>query len=155
MDSRVSPCPDCGGMQPPGASCRECFDALLAYEFERPAAFGAVHHLTVASYYLQHPKGYSLETLEAWREVVKAPQDSRRTQRDLLDAMSARFEGAKRVRDSRASIPGWWPASWPKTVRDAFDPNAPLPEVAAYVEAARAWAESVRDCLDRASLKEN
>jgi hypothetical protein len=144
----MSSCADCGSVQEPGASCRQCFDALLAFEYEHPIAFGAVHHLTVAAFYLQHPQGYSLDALNAWRGVLTESLNAKRTQRDILAAMTARFEGAKRVRDRDAAKPKWWPDAWPVTIRDVLAPNRDLPSVDEYVERARAWAASVRQCLD-------
>jgi hypothetical protein len=144
----MSTCADCGSVQEEGASCQQCFDALLAFEYEHPVAFGAVHHLTVSSFYLQHPQGYSLEALDAWRALLTESLQGRRTQREILAAMSARFEGAKRVRDRDGAKPKWWPEAWPMTIRDVFDPNRDLPAVDEYVERARAWAESIHQCLD-------
>jgi hypothetical protein len=144
----MSNCADCGSVQDPGASCRECFDALLAFEYEHPAAFGAVHHLTVASFYLQHPQGYSLDALDAWRDVLKESLDATRTPREILATMSERFEGATRVRDRDAGTPEWWPDEWPMTIRDVLVPNRDLPAVDEYIARARAWAASVRRGLD-------
>lgn len=140
-------CADCGSAAEPGASCKECFDALLAFEFEHPVAFGAVHHLTVTSFYLQHPRGYSLDALGAWRTVLVESPDEKRAPTEIMKAMSARFEGATRVRDRAASAPEWWPASWPITVRDVLNPNHDLPTVEEYVARAREWAAAVRKGL--------
>lgn len=48
------PCPQCGAQLPEGESCRERFERCLAFEFEQPRIYGAVHFLTVACYMLQH-----------------------------------------------------------------------------------------------------
>ncbi len=47
-------CPECGAELPPGERCEERFNLCLALEYENPAAYGRVHHLTVACYMLQH-----------------------------------------------------------------------------------------------------
>jgi hypothetical protein len=149
----MSSCADCGSVQEADASCQQCFEALLAFEYERPVAFGAVHHLTVASFYLQHPRGHSLDALDAWRDVLTESIHGKRTPRDVLARMAARFEGARRVRDLDAATPEWWPNAWPMTVRDVLAPNRDLPTMDEYVERARAWAESVRKCLDDISAR--
>jgi hypothetical protein len=143
----MSDCAECGSVEEPGAGCKECFEGLLAYEFERPVAFGAVHHLTVASYYLQHPRGYSLDALAAWRQVLDDALVAKRPPSEIMKAMSARFEGATRVRDRDAARPAWWPEAWPVTIRDVFNPNGEPPTVEAYVERARAWATSISQTL--------
>ena len=60
-------CPLCGAEFPSGEQCRDRFDLCLALEFENPAAFGSVHHLTVVCYMLQH-NAYSRD---AWLEGRK------------------------------------------------------------------------------------
>jgi hypothetical protein len=145
-------CSGCGAAQPEGASCRECFDALLAFEAERPAAFGAVHHLTVAAYSLQHPAGYRAEVLESWHALLADALDGRASVAELRQRMGRRFAGATRVREAGARPPAWWPPAWPLTVRAAFDPRVPLPSVEEYVASAQKWAAAVRATLDRARL---
>src|SRR5438046_3095322 len=100
-------CPECGAQQLPGKECVTCFHALLAFENERPHAFGAVHHLTVAAYYLQHPGGYAFDVLRAWRDVIADTLDGRSTTRDVLRRTSRQFAGAKRVRAPGAVTPTW------------------------------------------------
>lgn len=46
-------CPQCGAVTPNGLSCREVFNAGQILEFEH-ASYGAVHHLSVPAYMLQH-----------------------------------------------------------------------------------------------------
>ncbi|GIK74587.1 MAG: hypothetical protein BroJett021_35750 [Chloroflexota bacterium] len=47
-------CPQCGARLPSNDSCQQRFDQCMALEYESPAAFGTVHHLTVTCYMLQH-----------------------------------------------------------------------------------------------------
>ena len=140
-------CPECGAPQLPGNECLTCFHALLAFENERPHAFGAVHHLTVASYYLQHPTGYAFDVLRAWRDVIADTLDGRASIRDLLRRASREFEGAKRAREPGAVAPAWWPRMWPLTVQSVIVPDEP-PDVQTYVTHARAWAAETRRALD-------
>ena len=56
----TGPCPLCHAEYPSGETCQERFERCLALEFENPGTYGAVHHLTVACYMLQHNR-YSRE----------------------------------------------------------------------------------------------
>jgi len=60
-------CPDCGA---PEMTCETRFHEFLVKEFE-DAGYGTVHHLTVATYMLQHS---SKLTREGWlyeRELLR------------------------------------------------------------------------------------
>lgn len=58
-------CSYCGCQTIAGETCRDFFDRCLALEFEQPGSFGAVHHLTVLCYMLQHNGYSSLGWMEA------------------------------------------------------------------------------------------
>src|SRR5579862_4090261 len=133
-------CDQCGALHSDGVTCEACFHALLAFENEHPAAFGAVHHLTVACYFLQHPRGYLPRVLDMWRTLIAESLDGRVTPRELQRRASRQFEGAARVRDPRAVPPEGWPTSWPLTVRDVLCPEESI-GIEGYVARARAWAE--------------
>jgi len=146
--TRVAPaCAECGAEQPEGGACRACFHALLAYEAERPAAFGAVHHLTVATYFLQHPAGYTPRALDAWHALVDDALGGRASVAELRERMGREFAGAARTREPGATPPTHWPARWPLSVRDVIDPRQPLPEPDEYVARALRWAAAARDTL--------
>jgi hypothetical protein len=138
-------CPDCGGPQS-AATCLERFHALLAFENEHPPAFGAVHHLTVACYYLQHPRGYTREALEMWRTAVADCLSGRVSVQKLRRKAKAQFEGAKRVREPDALPPSGWPTTWLKTLNDVIAPGESL-AVAEYIDRAMTWAKSVDETL--------
>src|SRR5213080_3358756 len=108
-------CPECGAAIDDAAksTCRDCFDALLAYENERPDAFGPVHHLTVACYFLQHPSGYGQEILRSWHELLDGAMSGAATVHHLQKRMGQRFAGSTKVRDSAAVRPANWPRHWP------------------------------------------
>jgi hypothetical protein len=142
-------CEQCGAAFDDGGDCLSCFHALLAYENERPAAFGAVHHLTVATYYLQHPAGYTHETLAHWREILARSLDGTATVGKLRDLAGRRFAGTKRVREDGQSPPDWWPHVWPRTIQSVFTPDTNV-EVDTYVLRAREWARETRATLDAA-----
>jgi len=142
-------CNQCGATHDDGADCESCFHALLAYENERPAAFGAVHHLTVATYYLQHPAGYTYEALTHWRELVGKALNGARI-RELRELSGRRFQGAKRVREPGSTPPAWWPAAWPVTIQDVFVPGTTV-DVDIYVQRAREWATATLATLNAAN----
>ena len=144
-------CNYCAAVYEDGADCESCFHALLAYENERPAAFGAVHHITVATYYLQHPAGYTHEALAHWRDVVRKALGGASIG-ELREFSGRRFEGAKRVREPGASAPAWWPAAWPLTIQSVFVPGT-LPELDDYVHRAREWARATLRALDAADVR--
>jgi hypothetical protein len=144
-------CDQCGAVYDEGADCESCFHALLAYENERPAAFGAVHHLTVAAYYLQHPAGYTHESLAHWREIIARTLDGTATVRELRELSGRRFAGSKRARAPGASAPDWWPRVWPMTIRDLITPDTSI-ELDAYVDRARDWAGATLRALDAAGV---
>ena len=144
-------CPECGAPWETDEKCVDCFHALLAFENERPAAFGAVHHLTVACYYLQHPTGYTEEVLAMWLALIADALDGRATVRELRARSGRRFGGSRRVRDQGAKVPAWWPRQWPMTVHDVLRPSETLPSVEVYIDRGRRWAAETRKQLDQAS----
>ena len=139
-------CDQCGAVFSVGEDCQSCFHALLAYENERPPAFGAVHHLTVATYYLQHPAGFTSEVLRSWYALLADTLDGRATPRELLRRARERFDGAKRVRDASAVPPAWWPREWPVTVQSVLKLDEQV-EIDDYIARARSWASATRERL--------
>ena len=57
-------CPRCGGRFEDAESCQERFDLSQVTEIEQPAYY-AVHHLSVASYMLQH----NIYSREGWLQT--------------------------------------------------------------------------------------
>jgi hypothetical protein len=66
MDSNMA-CPECGA-----TGCRDRFEEMLALEFEDPAIFGAVHHITVICFNIQHPATFTEESLAWMRSSLRA-----------------------------------------------------------------------------------
>lgn len=86
-----STCPQCGAKLPAATTCQDVFDACLLKEMEA-AAYGAVHHLSVPSYILQH-NVYSAEGWLNARELLSQfahrglrPSEARRRNRIRLDS---------------------------------------------------------------------
>ena len=146
----MATCADCGAAIAEGGSCRGMFEQLLAYEYAFPEAFGAVHHLTVAVYSLQHPRGYSRDAIRMWQIIIGESLDGTSTPANFLERARAHFSGGVRVREPGAEPPAGWPTVWPMTVADTIaQPDEMTPDV--YVERVRAWASSAMDTArDRA-----
>lgn len=141
-------CGQCGAIPRGGLSCREAFDELLAFEFADREAFGPVHHLTVACYYLQHPSGYRDEVRTMWRQLISAPEGGREYAVSTMAEMRETFDGATRVREVGHEPPAWWPRAWPHTAIDALPTDDSDRTAASHVRRMRAWAASVRSALD-------
>ena len=145
----MSSCPDCGAPVADGETCRAMFDALLALEYEFPEAFGAVHHLTVAAYQLQHPRGFSREAIRGWERLIADSLDGLATPADFLRRARYQFSGSTRVREPGAEPPEGWPRTWEMTVADAVVPPGSVVDAAGHVDRVTRWAESIRATLRR------
>lgn len=129
-------CPECGA---PETLCQTRFDEFLALEFT-DAGYGAVHHLTVTAYMIQHS---SKLTREGWlheRELLreflvenKPPAFIRKQNRDLVDSGKRTFKIK-----SRDGLPVINKTSWTKTILDVRTENAEV-----YCADVSAWARSV------------
>jgi hypothetical protein len=129
-------CPECGA---PDNLCQTRFDEFLVLEFT-DAGYGAVHHLTVATYMVQHS---SKLTREGWlhecgllREFLvenKPPSFIRKQNKDLVDSGKRRFKIK-----SMTGLPVIAKTTWRKTILDVRAENAEL-----YCEDITAWARSV------------
>jgi hypothetical protein len=128
-------CPECGA---PDNACETHFHEFLVKEFE-DAGYGAVHHLTVATYILQHS---SKLTREGWlheRELLreflvekKPPAFIREQNKDLVDSGKRKFKIK-----SRDGLPVINKTTWTKTILDVRVENAEI-----YREDVIAWARS-------------
>jgi len=127
-------CPECGG-----PDCRSRFDEFLALEFT-DAGYGAVHHLTVTAYMLQHS---SQLTREGWlyerdlmREFIvegKSPSVIRQQVKDSVDSgkRTFRFKSTDGQRILQKS-------TWTRTILDVRTEDAET-----YCADVTAWARSV------------
>ena len=132
----MNSCPECGAAD---TACEARFNECLAKEFE-DAAYGAVHHLTVAAYMLQHS---SKLTREGWlhernllKEFIvenKPPAFIRKQNKDLVDS-------GKRVFKIKSTdgVPVIDKITWTKTILDIRMDNAED-----YCNDVTAWAKSV------------
>ena len=129
-------CPECCALE---TLCQTRFNEFLALEFT-DAGYGAVHHLTVTAYMIQHS---SKLTREGWlheRELLreflvenKPPAFIRKQNRDLVDSGKRTFK--IKSRDGKPVINK---SSWTKTILDVRTENAE-----AYCVDINAWAKAV------------
>jgi len=129
-------CPECGA---PDNLCQARFDEFLVLEFT-DAGYGAVHHLTVAAYMVQHS---SKMTREGWlhergllKEFLienKPPAFIRKQNKDLVDSGKRKFKIK-----SRDGLPVINKTSWSKTILDVRTENAEV-----YCQDITVWARSV------------
>lgn len=129
-------CPECGA---PDHLCQTRFDEFLVLEFT-DAGYGAVHHLTVTAYMIQHS---SKMTREGWlfernllREFLvenKPPAYIRKQNKDVVDSGKRTFKIK-----SRTGVPVIDKTTWKKTIVDVRAENADV-----YCEDITAWARSV------------
>ena len=126
-------CPECGA-----ENCQARFDEFLVLEFT-DAVYGAVHHLTVATYMLQHS---SKLTKEGWlhmrwllKEFLvenKSPAFIRKQNKDLVDSGKRKFKIASK--DGRPVISK---TTWTKTILDVQVDSAQV-----YCDDVIVWARS-------------
>ena len=131
-------CPECGA---PDNLCQTRFDEFLVLEFT-DAGYGAVHHLTVAAYMVQHS---SKLTREGWlferkllREFLvenKTPAYIRKQNKDVVDSGKRTFKIK-----SKTGLPVIDKITWRKTILDVRAENAEV-----YCEDITAWARSVQE----------
>jgi len=129
-------CPECGA---PETLCQTRFDEFLVLEFT-DAGYGAVHHLTVTAYMLQHS---SKLTREGWlheRELLreflvenKSPAFIRKQNRDLVDSGKRTFKIK-----SRDGLPVINKTSWAITILDVRTESSEV-----YCADVSAWARAV------------
>ena len=145
-------CPDCGAPIADNASCRSLFDELLAHEYVFPTAFGAVHHLTVATYYLQHPRGFSRAAIRGWHAIIAESLDGTATPAEFLRRARARSDTKVKIREADAEPPDGWPRAWLMTVADVVVPRGEEPNAEGHIRRVTEWAKAIRATLDALAL---
>jgi hypothetical protein len=138
-------CPECGA---PETLCKTRFDEFLALEFT-DAGYGAVHHLTVAAYMLQHSSQLTragwLHERELLRQFLmenKPPAFIRKQNKDWVDSGKRTFK--IKSRDRKPVIDK---TTWTKTILNVRMENAED-----YCEDVTAWARSVLEEADAIAI---
>lgn len=132
-------CPQCGGEFPPDEQCRDRFDLCLAMEFENPTTYGAVHHLTVACYMLQH-NAYSRDAwLEARKMIAQFTQEGI-TPAEMRKQNRSRFDSGQRTWrvPKGAKLSEFDAIVWSRTIADVRLDNPVI-----YCADVELWASSV------------
>lgn len=138
-------CPECGA---PETLCQSRFDEFLVLEFT-DAGYGAVHHLTVAAYMVQHS---SKMTREGWlfergllREFLvenKPPAFIRKQNKDIVDSGKRDFK--IKSRDGQRIISQ---SKWTKTILDVRTDNAEV-----YCADVTSWAKAVLEDAEKIKI---
>jgi len=136
---KMPKCSWCGADLIDHEPCQQRFERCMAMEFENPATFGSVHHLTVTCYMLQH----NAYTRHAWLEARKmiaqfiqegiAPAELRMRNQTRLDGKQRNWSvtrGAKLVEFNEIA--------WTRTIADICLDN---PDI--YCVGVKLWAASV------------
>jgi hypothetical protein len=146
-------------MQEPKMNCSECgaadtlcqvrFDEFLVLEFTDPG-YGAVHHLTVATYMLQHSSKMSREGWLHERELLreflvenKPPSFIRKQNKDLVDSGKRTFKFK-----SKDGKPVTDKTIWKKTILDVRTESA-----GGYCEDVTNWARSVLEEAETIAIR--
>jgi hypothetical protein len=129
-------CPECGAS---GGACEARFHELLAKEFT-DTGYGAVHHLTITAYMLQHSSKLSREGWLYERDLPrdfpvekKPPSLVRQQNREIVDSGKRKFSI-----DSRTGKPLFDKSTWSMTIMDIDACDAET-----YREEVTAWAKAV------------
>ena len=140
----LSPCPQCGAAPLDGKTCKDKYGEILALEFQEPAVFGVVHHITVTCYNLQHPDFFSDEAIEWMKTSLRKIIEEGLSPAELRKSAGKRTGEGMNVR--RQTAPADVPRRiiWSLTVMDVRADSAEV-----YVREIRAWAKSILDDLNR------
>jgi hypothetical protein len=139
-------CPECGADWRDDVTCRDHFDQMLVWEFEDPGGAGAVHHLTVLCFYIQHPSLYAPDGLAQAKQILKAFVEDGVTPAEMRKRLRNKVDSGKRD----WKISGGQPAShgrtivWPLTIVDVAGLDG-------YAERVQQWARSVHETLKTAT----
>jgi len=128
-------CPECGAAE---RACEVRYHECLAREFSE-AGYGAAHHLTVATYMLQHSSKLSREGWRYERELLreflaegKSPEFVRRQNREEVDDGRRSFKITSP--DGRPVVDA---VRWTKTILDVR-----LKDAETYCRDVKAWARA-------------
>ena len=137
-------CPECGAN---GSLCKERFDECLALEFSN-MRYGAVHHLTVSAYMLQHSSRltragwlHERKLLSEFLVENKPPSFIRKQNRDLVDSGKRTFKFK-----SRDGKPVIQKSSWARTILDVHmgDPETYCTDITAWARSVLEEAETIK-----------
>jgi len=139
-------CPACGApADEKDLWCRLAFEQCLVWDFIDPRA-GAVHHLTVLCYHLQHPHLYTRAGLENAKYLLtefligqKSPQTIRQETRHAVQSDVRQFKISATDTDKASYAK---PMIWSFTAYDVMGDG-----IEGYPERVRHWAQTIYDTL--------
>jgi len=139
-------CPECGAAWTHGRTCEGDFHQMLFWENERPE-LGAVHHLMVLCYHLQHPSLYSAEGLRFSRQLLRdfvvrgiLPEEARRRSLEAVDSGQREWSVTARP-GNRGSYER--PVAWTMLARDVVGSG-----IDNYPASVQKWAMLIVNLLD-------
>jgi hypothetical protein len=148
MSEVLMNCPECGASK---VLCKTRFDEFLVLEFT-DAGYGAVHHLTVAAYMLQHSSNLTREGWLHERELLreflvenKPPAFIRKQNKDLVDSGQRTFKIK-----SKDGMPVINKTAWKKTILDVRTENAQI-----YYEGVTSWAKTALEEAEALAISMN
>lgn len=139
----MKPCPECGT---PETACEARYHECLALEFGDPG-YGAVHHLTVAAYMLQHSSKLTRtgwlemrQLLHAFLVENQAPVAIRQQNKDRLNSGKRQFQIKSKTGERIIAK-----SSWTKTICDVCTEDAERyrADVAEWARAALAESSGI------------
>ena len=140
METQKS-CPECSAAWEHGVTCQDHFHQMLFWESENPDN-GAVHHLMVLCYHLQHPSLYSPEGLRYSVQLLADFLERGLSTEQVRKRSSAGLGSDRRawkVKAGPASSASYkYPVQWSLTAADVVAGGAE-----GYCERVREWARSV------------
>jgi hypothetical protein len=147
VDSKLFPvpsqdaCPECGAVWQAGLTCKASFHQMLYWENENPP-LGAVHHLMVLAYHLQHPSllspeglSYAIMLLVSFLEHGLMPEHAHKHNRFLVSSeyREWKFHPGSGACASYAPL-----VSWQMTA-----PHVVMAGPAHYLQTVQDWSRSV------------
>jgi hypothetical protein len=126
-----------------GRTCFGKYGEILALEFESPAVFGAVHHITVNCYNIQHPDEFTTEAQEWMLSALRDVIEKGLTPAELLERARKSSGQCLKMRRETVSATPVRRIPWSMTVLHI---RTDSPEV--YTGDIMAWAKSILNDLD-------
>jgi len=139
----LRPCHQCGAVSQNGKTCIEKYHEMLALEFQDPTIFGAVHHITVTCYNLQHPDFFSEEALAWMRSSLRAVIEDGLSSAELLKRARTMPVNGMKVRRRTSPVRTRARTQWSMTVMDIRTDGASV-----YTKDIMSWAKSIMEDID-------
>jgi hypothetical protein len=138
-------CPECGSSWQEGQICQDDFHQMLFWEAEQPD-LGAVHHLMVLCFHLQHPSLYAPEGLRAARILLDDFVERGLSTAEVRRRYQAQVRSDRRtwkIKGQSGAVGSYpEPVRWTMMARDVTEAGKE-----SYLESVSRWARSVQEDL--------